>query len=163
MVKSALKKDEMYDEDLGCEPPIQDWLKGERNTAKLTQIAEGPVALREWVLDKYAYGLELERRKKARLAEAAVEEFSASKTLQASPQAASLLAASTAARGRSSLDEREAKDEQGRRSWAKRALLVKSRWLGTAAVAEKQQSGRVATQLLSGLRMRTIRQKVLTI
>ena len=72
VIAQALKENPNYDEDDTIEEALQEWLKGERDNAQRVQMAEAPAALREWEIDKYAYGLELERRKRARLAEEAV-------------------------------------------------------------------------------------------
>ena len=97
-------------------------MKNERETAKVTQIAEEPVAIREWALDRYAYGIETEKRKRARVGEAAIVEYAARKTMPAGLSAAPLSAACSSTRARTTLEDREEKEEQERKSWAKRAL-----------------------------------------
>ena len=72
IIRTALKEDPTYDEDLDLEESLRNWLRGESEAAKITQLAEEPLALREWALDRYAYGIEAEKRKKARLGEAAI-------------------------------------------------------------------------------------------
>ena len=47
VITQALREDPMYDEDATIEEALQNWLKGERDTAKLVKTSEGPAAFRE--------------------------------------------------------------------------------------------------------------------
>ena len=93
VISKALQEDPMYDEDADIEEALISFLKGERGSAKLCQLAEAPAAPQEWVIYKYAYGLELELCMKARLAEEAVAEFSTRRSLPQGAGAASIKAA----------------------------------------------------------------------
>lgn len=112
--------------------------KGKRDTAKLVQISEGPAALREWEIDKYAYGLELERRKKARLAEEAIQDYSAGRCIPQDTRAASIKAVCQADRTRTNVKDREEQEDKERRNWARRALevLVKNGWINPTTMTQ---------------------------
>ena len=72
VIKMALKEDAHYeDDDLGA--ALRRWLMEERDAAVKIQLSEGPACLREWQLDRYAFSVEQERRKKARIEEKAIE------------------------------------------------------------------------------------------
>ena len=73
VISQALKEDPMYDKDEAIDEALRGWLEGERDAAKMMQAAEALVALKRWITDKYAFGLELGKRKKARLSEEAVQ------------------------------------------------------------------------------------------
>ena len=76
-IVAALREDAPYEEDAQLEDALEKWLRQERGGAILTQASEGPASLREWQLDKYAFSIQQERRKPARIEEEVVEEFSA--------------------------------------------------------------------------------------
>lgn len=131
VIAQALREDPMYDEDLAIEEASRNWLEGERNSAKLIQTSEAPSASKEWRIDKHGFGLELEKRKKARLSVEAIQDYSARKCLPLGSGAASIKAACHADRSRTNVKDREENEENERRVWARRALEVlvnKKKW-----------------------------------
>lgn len=93
VITAALKEDPQCDEDQECEEAFKGWLRGEGDAAKIIPLSAEPAAIRDLSLDRHAYGLELERRKKARREEAAVVEFAARESRPESTSAAPLTAA----------------------------------------------------------------------
>ena len=65
VIDQALHEMPLYEEDEDLEESLRQWLTAERRRATITQQADGPAALREWQLDRYAFDVERQRRKKA--------------------------------------------------------------------------------------------------
>ena len=162
---AALLEDPTNETDEDINEALTKWLRGERDAARRIQLSEGPVSLRDWQRDSYAFSLLRDKRKRARLQEEAAANYSGRNFVSGIAAAASTGAASTATRNRSNLCDREDKEERERRLWARRAVevLMKNGWLDQAAMEMEQENARIETRLLRGLRMRTIRQRVQSI